>query len=358
MDSNRQRFHPALLLFLAGCAAAPVKPTTVVDLFGSHSVTDAEALSIAGLAAEMPGERPDAVEVKKRLLASGRFSVVAPFEWDAGQRHFLFIDLLDKDAPAPPAVRAVPTGSVPLPDEVVALNSEFEATFLKEIESSTQGEDWVEGRLLRRFPPMRALELRYLALGRAHQPALERAAVEDADPLRRRAAIMALGYAGDFAHAAPALIEAIRDPDSDARQDASRQLERLLRQQRCADPSFTLPAEPFFQQLKQPHVLERQKAASILFELARTDAEVGRRLREEVWPWAQALGRARLHIARRAMLYRVGSYQRDPPLTYDELGAWIERDHPEDAPWWRSMSNLKGRRLSWENPCAGYPGAK
>ena len=69
---------------------------------------------------------------------------------------------------------------------------------------------------------------------------------------------------------------------SNVRQTASRQLEFLLRQQRCKDPAFVVPAEPFFEQLRQPHVLERQKAGALLFELARTDREVARRLREEV----------------------------------------------------------------------------
>ena len=353
---SRLRVLAAALL--AGCATAPAPAPdaaaeTLVDLFGSHT-PDPEVLALAGLAPRMTGTQPDPVEVKRRLLATGRFQVVEPFEWHVGQRRWLFIDLVDLGAPPPPKMRAAPTGHVDLPSSTVALAHDFEAAFQQEIAGATRGDEWLEGRLLRRFAPARAVEQRLLAQGLAHQAVLEQAVLQDADRDRREAAALALGYAGDLAHAATFLIEATRDADSDVRQTASRQLEFLLRQQRCKEPAFVLPAEPFFEQLRQPHVLERQKAGALLFELARSDREVARRLREEVWPRVQSLERAQLHVARRVMAYRVGSYRRDPPLTYDEIGALIERDHPEDTGWWKNMTALPGRKQSWEQPCAGY----
>src|SRR5262249_46801958 len=117
-----------------------------------------------------------------------------------------------------------PRGHARLPDEVVRAGAAFDAAFEKAGERGDLREDQSQGHSLMHDPGARAVQEQFVALADRYDRQL-REALRDSDKRQERAlAAQVLGYAADKTTVVDDLSSAMRDPDAEVRNNATRAL--------------------------------------------------------------------------------------------------------------------------------------
>ena len=123
-----------------------------------------------------------------------------------------------------PEFDPTPSGNVKLTPDVLATSHDYEVAFEKSIQKGNFAEDDSRGYALDGDPEARGIQLQFVKLADMHLTNLKDVLHNSSDAHQRAMAAQVLGYVKDKQTIVPDLVAAMRDADSDVRNNASRAL--------------------------------------------------------------------------------------------------------------------------------------
>jgi hypothetical protein len=311
-----------------------------LDIFSTREENESNIYRLANVVQGKNGPLPSPSDMEAKIMECGDFSEVHAFIWKGTvefdcRGHVLF-DLVPKGSSVPETYRPQPAGSADLPTVFTDLFERYEKGFnaFIRIEGREHFQiDTSEGHYLNSFDPLRQIEEALLRLSSQYFHDLSDVLIHDQNSAKRKAAAFALGWAEQKERAANMLNQAILDCDEGVRDAAARGLPLMMRFLRRANPLFEIEAAPSIRLFNQPRVLDRQKAAGLLYELC-LDENRRPQIVELVKDRVKHMWRTRLYMHRRAVYPLIRFVLRDHPLSYSELTLWIREHAPQDFHWW------------------------
>ena len=260
----------ALLSFAATHHVAAQQSATVgiVDFYGLRQITEAQVRQALRIVEGDTITESTLRSAEKRLRALPGVSDarVDGVCCDSGKT-LVYVGIEEKGTPAlrfnPP-----PKGNARLPDDVVRAGAAFDAAFEKAMARGDFQEDQSQGHSLMRDQGARAVQEGFVALADRHGPQLREVLRDSNKPEQRALAAQVLGYATDKASVVGDLSSAMRDPDADVRNNATRALWIIAALARKApDRKIQVPAAPFVELLNSLTWTDRNKSSLALMSL-------------------------------------------------------------------------------------------
>lgn len=275
------RTHAGILMvFLAMAAGAEepfdtLPPIGIVDFYGLRKVSEAD------VRAQLPFKEGDEL-TEGRIVRDGSAIARALDVADVklayicctpDQKMMVFVGVAESPPQREPTLREF-TGTARLPADMLETYAEFELRLMDTVTSQLP-EDRAEGHSLSEFPPMRAIQQRFLSHARDHTALLQSVLTTSSDVRHRNVAAMILGYAPDKQAAARGLALAVADPDDGVRNNATRGL-AIIAGYAAEHPELGIhiDAAPFVAMLNSLVWSDRNKGIFVLIELtaSRDDA--------------------------------------------------------------------------------------
>jgi hypothetical protein len=246
------------------------QPTTVgtIDFYGLRTITESQARAALGLA---EGDSvPDELGGAERRIAELPGAVSAHIEAVCCTDGQLMLYVGVQETGATPLVfRDPPKGTVRLPDDVVKAGAEFEDALMAAVERGDTEEDYSTGHALMHDPVSRAIQERFVDQAARLGTELAKVLRESADADQRALAAQVLAYSPDKPKVVPLLVDALKDPAGNVRNNAMRALYVMASYaSRTPDTGIHVPAEPFVDLLNSPFWTDRNKASLALMELS------------------------------------------------------------------------------------------
>jgi len=210
------------------------------------------------------------MESKRRLMA---LSGVADADLSpvccAEGRLIIFAGIQEVGRPAL-HFRAKPSGTVRLPDDVVAAGKAHWDAFSAAIQRGDTREDDSQGHALSDDPATRTIQLSFIAYAARDRQLLRRVLRESSDDADRALAAMVLGYVQDKQAVVNDLVSAMADPSANVRNNAMRALLVFSEMKPVAGQAgIRVPHEPFVAMLHSVVWTDRNKSCGALSQLTR-----------------------------------------------------------------------------------------
>jgi hypothetical protein len=206
---------------------------------------------------------------------------------DAGTRCYLFVGIEEKNSPHF-VHKPLPAGSITLPKEMVEAYDQHLEAFASAIANRDPefDEDDSQGHALFTDARMRALEEKMIVFD-ASRPNIVRQVLNDsATAHQRAAAAWIIGYSPDKRVILGDLMEAVRDPDAEVRNNATRAI-AIIAEFSNQRPELGIHIDPsvFIEMLNSLTWTDRNKATGVLHSLTEgSDVVTLRLLRERALP--------------------------------------------------------------------------
>jgi hypothetical protein len=275
--------------------AAELQPIASVETYGLHRVARKAVINAAGLrergAAPQSAQQKAIIErlqkipgVRKAAIAV----VVAPFPNGSGGtigRPIVYIGIQEADRPDV-QFRPAPSGTVSLPDAIVATYADYERSFLESIKNNDFSEDDSHGYALMGNEAARTVQRKFVPLADQHYDRLVDALRNSKNAEQRSMAATVIAYASNKKRAASDLVLGTRDASGLVRNDAVRALSVLLtyaRQHR--ELGIEVSTDWCLDLLVSLQWTDRNKAMAVLDAVtADRDAEILSKLRQRSLP--------------------------------------------------------------------------
>jgi len=249
---------------LSSFAQSLKHPIAAIDFYGSASVDLVQlraAFPYRVGAQYEPVKEPRLADLPlefQRLVGQNKFSC-APILVPNLHGWVFYVDI-EPASSAPRAWKKEPSGTVKLPQEIVAL---YEHAMDRMINGGlTASDETAEGYSLSKDPIMRADELKLIDYARAHPAVVYRVLEDSAARHDRIAAAWIAGYTPKGKDQITALLGAVNDPDSTVRNNSIRVLAVLA--EHDLNLARQIPAESFIPMLNSLTWTDRNKAMFVL----------------------------------------------------------------------------------------------
>jgi hypothetical protein len=270
--------------------------TLVVSILGALCEADSVELRIGiidlyGLRRVAPGQVRDAltfkegdtivmgVDTRPESLTASETRVSAlpgvagarinPVCCDQG-RVIVYVGIQERDA-ATMRFRSAPTGQARLAADIVQSGEEFVNALILAVQRGDAGEDHSQGHAFTHDPATRAVQEQFVMYARRDLPQLRLVLRSSADAAQRALAAQVLGYAADKKSVVDDLVQGMRDPSDEVRNNAMRALAVFADAAPGVSGSLPrVPAEPFIDFLHSPVWSDRNKASFALLALSAT----------------------------------------------------------------------------------------
>lgn len=275
----------AVILALAPRHAGAQNQIGTIDFFGLRTVTDSAARATLDVTI---GDTlsPALADAKARLLA---LPAVTDATIDAvccyNDEIVLYVGVAERGARLP-AFDPVPTDSVYLPEDILADARTLLDSLMVGIRAGQSGEDDSQGHALFTYPGARAIQERFIGYAARDLPQLRRVIHRSFDAEQRAAAAEVIAYAAKKKAVVPDLLQAMRDPAPEVRNNAVRALGIMRRWGRDhPEAGIEIPLTPFIALLNSPVWTDRNKASLAVMALTeRRDSADLALLREKALP--------------------------------------------------------------------------
>lgn len=253
---------------LPATAAAQLPRVGIIDVYGLRKTTAAQVREALGIAVGDSLTAMSLLEVPARLadLPGVTSAAVDPVCCEDGKT-MLYIGVMEEGAPTL-ELRARPTGTARVPNEVVQTGIAFAQAHTRAIMRGYTREDISQGHSLMADSAARMIQLRFVDLAAKYGDSLRVVLRTSDDPDHRALAAEVLAYAANKQSVVPDLVYAMRDPASDVRNNATRAL-ALIAGYAQQNPALeiTVPYEPFIDLLNSIAWTDRNKASLALMQL-------------------------------------------------------------------------------------------
>jgi hypothetical protein len=184
------------------------------------------------------------------------------------------------------AFHAAPTGIARLPREVESAGAAFDSAFMLAVRAGDFAEDVSQGHALMHFAAAHAAQERFIPLAAQYVGQLRDVLRHSADANERALASRVMAYVADKRTVIDDLELAMRDPDSEVRNNATRALWLIARLgQQTPALGIQVPPQPFVDLLNSVVWSDRNKSSFALMELTQPrDPSLLRALRTGALP--------------------------------------------------------------------------
>ena len=316
------------ILAVALPAAAQSTRIGLIDIYGSSNVGRDAVRQAVGLSLGDSVPRSFEGALARLRAMAGVADAEVSAVCCANGKTIIFIGLLERGAPAL-EVRSDPTGTVTLPDEIIAADAAFTAALREAVERGQATEDHSAGHAMMEYAPARAVQQRFVELAGEHEAELRAVLRESRFPMQRALAATVLAYLPDKSKAAQVLAQALTDPSSAVRNDAARAL-WIISEFAKDSPAIRsqIPIDPLVAMLASLTWTDRNKASLALMALtAGRDSALLATLQARVLPelMEMALWQSSAHaLAPLLILGRIGGVPDE-----EILAAWAEERREE-----------------------------
>jgi hypothetical protein len=257
---------------VAGAAAPPdlLPAVGIIDFFGLRSVREQE------IRQHLPFKEGDRLAREQLVRDGTRIAreigvaevTIAYVCCTPDQKVIAYVGVAEKPARERPSAEF--TGNARLPEEMIQAEEELGRQLLEAI-SAQATEDRSQGHALSSYPPMRAVQEKFLAFARSHGALLAEVLATSADSRHRGVAAMILGYAPDKRAAAAALGRGALDPADGVRNNATRAL-GVIAEYAVSHPDLGIhiDPQPFVEMLNSMVWTDRNKGVMVLTQLTAT----------------------------------------------------------------------------------------
>jgi HEAT repeat protein len=274
-----------LLLLAFPAAGAQMPPVGIIDVYGLRTVSGQQVRAALGFAEgdTFPGGKE---QLEQRLakipgVVRARISGVC---CDQG-RSIIYIGI-EEAGSAAPRFRTAPTGPVRLPAEIVRAGAALDVATRAAVLRGEAGEDRTRGYSLMKDSTARAIQERFVSFANGNAALLSQVLRNSSDADHRALAAQVIGYGSDRAAVIRELVEAMRDPSSNVRNNAMRALGIIaLYAREHPDLKLSVPSAPFIDMLNSPVWTDRNKSSIAVMELSESrDPVLLAELRERALP--------------------------------------------------------------------------
>jgi hypothetical protein len=258
-------------LLAAGPVAAQQPRVGLVDTYGGRTLSADQLRRAARINAGDSITNSIAVEAEARLLALPN---VAEAHVDVvcceNGRSIVYLGVRERGDTVAEFFTA-PEGDARLPNNVLQAERDFMRALGEAVRSGQTEENDSLGHSLMRFPAARAAQQRFLQYAAGNVATLRAVLQTSAIAEQRALAAQVMAYAANKHAVIPDLVRALRDPDADVRNNATRALGVMaMYAQRHPEAILRIPHEPFIAMLNSPIWTDRNKSSFVLMSL--TDA--------------------------------------------------------------------------------------
>jgi hypothetical protein len=258
-----------------GIATAPVRaqlpPIGAIDLYGVRKISPDRVREALGIAVG------DSVSGLALLTAPTRLAEIPGVSAAAldpvcclDGRTTLYVGIAEDGTP-PLAFREAPDGASRLAPDVVAAGEAFGEALMSAVQRGVAGEDASQGHSLMVDSAARAIQTRFVEFAARDLDTLRAVLRTSADADHRALAAQVIAYAADKKLVVPDLVEAMRDPSSAVRNNATRALAVIaVYAQRHPELGIRVPYEPFIDLLNSVVWTDRNKASFALVQLTQS----------------------------------------------------------------------------------------
>jgi hypothetical protein len=275
---------------LTASAAPPdvLPPIGTIDFFGLRTVKEADVRKA------LPFKEGDLLE-RDRLVRDGTAVAralgvaevtLAYICCTQDQKMMAYVGVAEKNTLGQERTLPGYSGTARLPEEMILAYDEFGTELVEAIKQGQAREDHSQGHALNDYPPMRAIEQKFLDYARDNVALASEVLTSAADTRHRAAAAMILGYAPDKRAVVGALARGVSDSEKTVRNNATRAL-GVIAEYSLAHPDLGIhiDAAPFVEMLNSVVWTDRNKGLMVLTQLtAPRDAALLQQLRDNARP--------------------------------------------------------------------------
>lgn len=253
---------------LAAQAPPGVPRVGIVDVYGARTLTADQLRKAARIAVGDSITAQVAFEAKARLLALPNVAAagVDVVCCDKG-RSIVYLGVRERTDSAL-VFAPSPKGTARLPSNMLAAHREFMTALQRAVRTGETAESDSLGHSMMEYAPARAVQRRYQQYALGNIPLLRDVLHTSADEQHRALAAQIIAYAQNKNAVVPDLVQALRDPGENVRNNATRALAMMAGYaQRHPASMIRVPYEPFVDMLNSPIWTDRNKASFVLMSL-------------------------------------------------------------------------------------------
>jgi hypothetical protein len=258
----------AALATLSSPGAAQLPRVGIIDLFGLHKTNPQQVRDALGISVGDSLTSIALLQVPAKLAAlPGVASAsVDPVCCEDGKT-MLYVGVAEDSVPGL-ELHAPPNGASRLTEDVMAAGTAFAEAQMRAVRRGFVKEDVSQGHSLMADSVARMIQLQFVTLAAKHLDTLRKVLRTSSDADHRAFAAEVLAYHANKQAIVGDLVYAMRDPDRDVRNNATRALWVIaMYAQQHPELKITVPYEPFIDLLNSLAWTDRNKASLALMQL-------------------------------------------------------------------------------------------
>ena len=265
----------AVAVIAASASAAFPSPATaqlprvgIIDLYGLHKTSPEQVREALGINVGDSLTALTLLQVPSKLAALPGVSSASidPVCCEDGKT-MLYVGVAEDSVPGL-EFHAPPNGASRLTEDVMAAGTAFAQAHERAIRRGFMNEDVSQGHSLMADSAARMIQLQFVTLAAKHLDTLRKVLRTSSDADHRAFAAEVLAYHANKQAIVGDLVYAMRDPDRDVRNNATRALWVIaMYSQQHPELKITVPYEPFIDLLNSLAWTDRNKASLALMQL-------------------------------------------------------------------------------------------
>lgn len=254
-----------LLAFFFVSVRAQTPQIETIDFYGLRSVSEKQIREALRIKEDdlPPKTKKERDEIIKRIealpnVAEVRLSAICCTN---GGKTMLYVGVREKGSPSL-SFRDAPSGTIRLTDEILKLGKEFDEAHQKAVLKGDAAEDVSAGHSLMKNVEARAVQERFVPVANQNLKLLRQVLRESSDAKHRALAAQIIAYTKDKQAIVEDLVFAMKDTDSDVRNNAMRALAIIAQYApEKAEKRIEVLFEPFIEMLNSPEWTDRNKSS-------------------------------------------------------------------------------------------------
>lgn len=264
---------------------AQMPPIGTIDFYGLHSLSESQVRQALKIKEGDPALTSFDEVVKSIGSLVGVERVYPSFGCcDKNGKSTLYIGIEEKGFPSL-RFRPAPKKNVLLSQDVIEAGRAFLDTNEQAVLSGNATEDETQGHALSNYPPARAIQNQFIKFAARDISRLRDVLHNSVNAEHRAIATQVIAYARNKRAVVNDLVFAIKDPDSNVRNNAMRALAVMANAQESGKLKVTIPWEPFIDLLNSIVWTDRNKSSLALINITqKRDPKLLARLRSRALP--------------------------------------------------------------------------